>query len=217
MQKTPNHPEIIALNKAGLKNKDIANQLGIHFETVRRILKQYGLRSNHRLPIEMVGEDQAKCKQCGEVKNIIEFQISNKDKETEYRYAYCNLCRNNKVNIRLSNDIEGYLTEIYRKVLKRHKSENKVLTKKEFIDQYYEQDGKCFYTDEPMICARGRGKNRNGLSADKIIPVKGYVFGNVVFCTNKINVCKNDLSLDEIQKWMPEWYNRIAEFLMEGL
>lgn len=212
MQKVQNHTEIIALNKAGLQNKDIAKQFGIHFETVRRILEQYGLRSNYRLPIEMVGDSQAKCKKCGDIKNIKEFQISNRGTETEYRYAYCNFCRNKKIKIRLSNDIEGYLTEIYRKVVKRHKGKESVLAKEDFIAQYYSQNGKCFYTDELMICVRGQGKNRNGLSADKINPSKGYVLGNVVFCTSKINLCKNDLTLEEIKKWMPEWHHRIEKF-----
>lgn len=36
-----------------------------------------------------------------------------------------------------------------------------------------------------------------------------YVSGNVVFCINKVNTCKNDLSLEEIEKWMPSWYERI--------
>lgn len=215
MRPYQNPEKIINLNKAGLQNKDIAKQLDIHHETVRRILEKHGLRSNHRLPIEMVGDDKAKCKKCGETKSIVEFQVSNRGKETEYRYAYCNLCRNKKVNSQLSSNIESYLAEIYRKALKRSKTLDGVISKEEFIKQYFAQDGKCFYTDEELICVRGSGKNRNGLSADKIVPSKGYVLGNVVFCTSKINVCKNDLSLDEIQKWMPEWYQRIQNHLRE--
>jgi hypothetical protein len=47
---------------------------------------------------------------------------------------------------------------------------------------------------------------------DKIIPQKGYVKNNFVFAINKINTCKNDLSLEEIEKWMPDWYDRIIKF-----
>jgi CRISPR/Cas system Type II protein with McrA/HNH and RuvC-like nuclease domain len=81
------------------------------------------------------------------------------------------------------------------------------------MEQYHSQNGVCFYTDKEMVCKVGEGKNRDSLSIDKIIPEKGYVKGNVVFCLNRINMAKNDLSLEEIQKWMPEWYSRIEKFL----
>jgi hypothetical protein len=178
-------------------------------------LVKFGLRSIHRAPIEMVDNFTAKCKKCRDIKSINDFQISNRGLDTEYRYAYCNNCRNQKVNLRLNNNIEGYLMEIYRKMTKRHKNKKSLISKKDFIDQYYRQNGKCFYTDEIMICIRGQGRNRDGLSVDKIIPDKGYVINNVVFCTNKVNLCKNDLSLEEIKQWMPSWYLRIEKFLLD--
>lgn len=213
MHKTQNHDEIIALNKSGLQNKEIAQKFGIHHETVRRILAQYGLRSIHRLPIELVGDDKAKCKKCGDITDINNFQWSKNGKSKSYRFAYCNKCRHERINAQLSSNIGSYLAIIYGKVLKRSKGKTNIISKNDFIAQYHAQQGKCFYTDEEMICVRGNGFNRNGLSADKIIPSKGYVLGNVVFCTRKINVCKNDLTLEEIQKWMPDWYNRIQTFL----
>ena len=83
----------------------------------------------------------------------------------------------------------------------------------DFILQYENQNGKCFYSDIPMECVFGQGKLRYALSVDKIIPEKGYIKGNVVFCINVINMSKNDLSLEEIKQWMPDWYKRIIIFI----
>lgn len=71
----------------------------------------------------------------------------------------------------------------------------------------------AFFTDEKMVCKLGNGKHKNSLSIDKVVPNKGYVLGNFVFASNKINTCKNDLTLDEIKMWMPGWYLRIESFL----
>lgn len=68
-----------------------------------------------------------------------------------------------------------------------------------------------------MVCELGSGKHKNSLSIDKIIPEKGYVLGNIIFLSNKINTCKNDLSLEEIKQWMPSWYERINKFIKNNL
>lgn len=54
-------------------------------------------------------------------------------------------------------------------------------------------------------------KVRDKISIDKIIPEKGYVEGNVVLCTNRVNTIKSDLSLEEMKEWIPSWYQKVVE------
>ncbi len=72
------------------------------------------------------------------------------------------------------------------------------------------QGGKCFYTDTPL--SFGGGSWTSKCSIDRIVPSLGYVEGNVVLCCSRINTIKSDISLDEMELWMPGWRNRIREF-----
>ena len=74
------------------------------------------------------------------------------------------------------------------------------------------QKGLCFYTDIPLVVQSGQGSCPESLSFDKIVPPLGYVSGNVVLCTRKANAVKQDLTLEEMQTWLPGWYNRVITF-----
>ena len=71
--------------------------------------------------------------------------------------------------------------------------------------------GLCFYTDIQMNVNAG-GRDRSSVSVDKLIPDKGYVKGNVVLCTRRANLIKNDLTIEELKRWMPDWHSRIRRF-----
>jgi CTP:phosphocholine cytidylyltransferase-like protein len=49
-------------------------------------------------------------------------------------------------------------------------------------------------------------KGVNGESKD------GYIHGNVVFCCSRINMMKNNMTLDEMREWTPGWYQRVCAF-----
>ncbi len=58
------------------------------------------------------------------------------------------------------------------------------LTTEYLLNIWNEQDGKCYYTGEPMIFGARQGKAiPNSASLDRLIPELGYVKGNVVWCT----------------------------------
>lgn len=81
-------------------------------------------------------------------------------------------------------------------------------------DLYEKQKGLCFYTDEPMKVYFGTkrsGARRDSISVDKVIPERGYVVGNVVLCIERANRIKNDCTLEEMSRWMPDWYSRVQE------
>lgn len=71
------------------------------------------------------------------------------------------------------------------------------------------QRGLCFYTDLEMIF--GEYNNPSNLSVDKIVPGCGYVVGNVVLCSRRSNLVKNDMSLQEMSNWTPGWYSRLHD------
>lgn len=71
-----------------------------------------------------------------------------------------------------------------------------------------EQDYKCFYTDLPFVFSNDY--SRLSPSIDKMDPGGGYVRDNIVWCTARANVIKNDLTLQELYDYnMPEWAERI--------
>lgn len=54
----------------------------------------------------------------------------------------------------------------------------------------------CHYTGKPLFDKHGDFIG----TFDRVQPDKGYVKGNVVMCTHRINSAKADLSLEELQK-----------------
>jgi hypothetical protein len=70
------------------------------------------------------------------------------------------------------------------------------------------QHGKCYYSGDPIVVSTRGGlgsrtslKNSpNHISLDRVVPSKGYVPGNVVWCTWAINTVKNSLTKSEFFK-----------------
>lgn len=87
----------------------------------------------------------------------------------------------------------------------------------EYDDLYKQlerQSFKCFYTDEPLVFYEYKKapSRRVVPSVDRIDPTKGYTKGNIVWCLYRINCIKQDMTLEEMKKWTPDWYNRIMNF-----
>lgn len=78
------------------------------------------------------------------------------------------------------------------------------LTVEYLIDLYNQQDGYCYYSGEPMLFGWVDGKiHHNSLSLDRLDPSKGYIQGNVVWCSYLVNTMKqnmNDYEFYEILK-----------------
>src|ERR1700728_48396 len=67
--------QILELNAAGTLNREIAKKLGIHHRTVAEYLKEHGREQNFaNQPIDMVSDKEARCRKCGNIKSIDEFQ-----------------------------------------------------------------------------------------------------------------------------------------------
>lgn len=196
-----------------LTNRQIAAAVEVHHGTVARYLKKLGLECNTaNEPIDMVSDTEARCKKCGDVKLLSQFQYGRKGQKYEYRFSFCNECRRKQSYLNINSDINKYLSDRYHRLVSRAKKDNVLctITKQEFIDQYHTQDGLCFYTFKKMLCEVGHGSQRDALSVDKIEPDKGYILGNTVFCRNQVNTVKSDLPLHQVRTWLPFFYERIA-------
>ena len=138
------------------------------------------------------------------------FPISN-----DTRLTYCRNCRRKQMYDVLSSSPRSALRDKYRRTERRAVASGIPfsITFDDFFAQWESQNGLCFYTDEPMSWGAGRGRNPNNASVDKIRPDVGYVNDNVVFCTNRINTIKHNVTLDEMEKWMPNWYERVVNAL----
>lgn len=75
------------------------------------------------------------------------------------------------------------------------------------------QGGQCFYTGKAMKMGLGVGKDRLGVSIDRVDPAQGYIVGNVVLCCSRVNTIKHDLSPEELRELIPSWYAAIVERL----
>lgn len=202
----------------GLNDKEIEIKMNMSRNSVAYYLRKLGLESNwdKKHPhIQMVDENNARCVKCHEIKPILEFQWGRQGTNGAYKFSYCNTCRRQQSHDNLNKSIEKFLNNKYNN-LKCGRTKDGIavtITKEEFIQIYYNQNGKCFYTDVIMTWKAGNGKNfKESLSVDKIVPAIGYVLGNVVFCTTRVNAAKSNFTLEEIQKWMPSWYKRIRKF-----
>lgn len=207
--------KIIDLNTEKKSNSEVARVLDIDQRTVSRVLKLNDRRSPIiNKAIDLVSDTEARCSNCSKIQSIDEFQFGRRGTRDEYKYSYCNECRKDKIIIKLNGDVEKFLEHRFKSVKARCKKRNILfsISKEEFIEQYHKQRGLCFYSNEKMVCEYKRGGVlRDSLSLDKIIPQLGYISGNFVFAINRFNLCKNDLTLEEIKKWIPKWYEKIVE------
>lgn len=203
----------------GLSDRQIAKELKICHKTVASRRQQLGLKPNidARKKTEIIG-NQIKCSKCGELKPFTSYQKGRPNEKASYRFSYCNDCRKKKVCERLTNDVGAFLEERFRRVKGRAKAEGLdfTFTKEEWKEIYNRQEGKCFYTDKKMLTGHGLGSFPETLSADRIDNTKGYVKGNVVFCCRRVNTIKSNLTLEELEEYIPKWYERIKNYEKEN-
>jgi hypothetical protein len=205
--------DIRKYNSEGHTNRDIARRLGVHHNTIAYQMKKMGISSPFcNQPIDLVGEDKARCSKCKEIKNIDEFQFGRKGQKYEYKFSYCNKCRKTQTYKALNQSIKQFLRDKFTRLKARAKKNNIEITvdAQYLFDLYDIQNGLCFYTNREMKWGVGKGRQKNQtISIDKVIPVLGYIPGNIVLCVNQVNTVKNNLTLEEIEQWLPPWYEKI--------
>lgn len=160
-----------------------------------------------------ISETLAKCWKCNEVLPIEQFPILRKNTKYEYTLGYCNKCRKEQIYSNYNNDKYRILKDRYLRLRSRaiNKDIRFEISYEYFLSIYERQKGLCFYTDQEMVLKVGDGKNPSSFSVDKILIDSGYVEDNIVFCCNRINTIKNNMSISEMKLWTPDWYNRIID------
>lgn len=208
--------KILQLFNEGKTNGQIAKELDYNVVTVYKHLIKMGIKKFNikHPPIKIINDTHAECRYCKEIKEISFFQFGRKGTDKEYRYAKCNEC----LSIRVKSGRSILNTYLHNKFssLKFTANKNNIpfnITIDDFINQYKAQNGLCFYTDKIMTFLPGKGINKDAISCDKIIPEKGYVKGNIVFCLYKVNTIKSNLDLEQIKAWMNPFYIRIERFI----
>lgn len=91
----------------------------------------------------------------------------------------------------------------------KKKTSNSDLTTEYLLKQHELQEGKCYYTGLPLVILKTsewKDDFENSISLDRLIPDKGYVQGNVVFCLYSVNTMKGRLTEQE-------FYSRMQQIL----
>jgi protein-arginine kinase activator protein McsA len=153
------------------------------------------------------------CSKCGENKKIVEFYYH---RTRKFYMESCKTCNNDQSKKyqkekRNEKDIKFILTQRAGSIRRDRKkydipvSEN---LSKILQEQWEKQNGRCFYTDEPLSIENYK-KNNFYLTVDRKIPELGYVKDNVVLCCSIVNKIKTNLELNELFYWIEKIKNNL--------
>ena len=152
------------------------------------------------------------CSKCKNEKNFEEFGIfkSNDtgwfDIEGYRRKWHCRDC-DNKYNKTLHKNSPE--KRLYNLAKRRAKDKNLEFNlTKEYIKSIFPKDNKCPVTGKEFQYGL---KNRDyAPSIDKINPKKGYIIGNVVIISHKMNAFKSDIEDIELIKKLYDFYKKFS-------
>ena len=173
-----------------------------------------------KMGILMLPKHERLCIQCK-----INFQ---KNRVTGYFCSECfkerrKLLRRKRVTP-LKKDRRAYtfeqrIRELLRTI--KYRKSDSDLTLEFLLELWNKQEGKCFYSGLKMLIpdygtsSGAGGRSPFSFSIDKIIPEKGYVKGNVVWCCWAVNAGKNNFSLDDYYKICSEVVKHHGDVLAE--
>jgi len=156
-----------------------------------------------------------KCNGCKKEKNIGEFSVRNFTASNGLTYerlrSRCKKCEGDYAhNVWTTNpELRSRRREYKRndRSLKsliqnriaswKKKTPNSDLTTEYLLGVFEKQEGKCYYTGqllETLKAFEWKEKFQNSISLDRLDPDKGYMQGNVVFCSYVINTMKGTLT-----------------------
>lgn len=156
-------------------------------------LSHFYIRKDRMKPI-------ARCKECNALasaKSRAKLTNEQKQKYSRKRCLYFEKqAKEGNLKAILQHKINSYKNNV------KYKNVAFNLTVDYLEELFNKQNGLCYYTGEKLDVAIMLGKGRrktlfsspNHFSLDRLIPQKGYVVGNVVWCTYQTNTCKNQLS-----------------------
>lgn len=209
--------DIVALLQTKMTYNEIKNKLGLDVTNscLTKIAKENNLQRNFPKKLDFVNDSEARCSRCRKIKPLQRFKTTRYHK-TDVKVGYLSFCRN-CYNLQSQNKINGNKLLRFKQITSRIKKRSKTknipfdLSASYLLQLYEKQNGQCFYTGETMILKSTGQAKRLSVSVDRLEPEIGYVEHNVVLCCYIINRVKCDLSLNELAKWIPQWYQKIKK------
>ena len=213
-------PVLLTYYKQGMSDNQIGKLMGFHGGSIGHQRRKLGLIPNRRVKaqLRLIGDSHAICSKCGETKDLSHFIVNRRGGPYTYSLSYCNECRKRDNVISINANIARYMVMVCSRLRTRCRNGRLPfdLTTRDLVELFESQKGLCFYTDTPLAWGAGQGPRRNALSVDRIIHNEGYTKNNVVLCTYRVNTIKSDLSIEELEKWMPSWHERILSLSRSG-
>lgn len=130
--------------------------------------------------------------------------------DSEYtEHGYRTILNRKEVSSILQTDEDIIANHLYRKSLSRFKRATNIndydLTEEYIKELLEKQDYKDYYTGI-------KSEDPKEYSIDRIDSSKGYIQGNVVITTNRINLVKGDMTTEEFKQVIKDLYNNISKF-----
>lgn len=159
------------------------NKLIVHCS----VCGQAGHRKTRHKPIIT----EKTCFECKKTFSVNDFYTLNTGRGYTKYSSRCKKCEINDNKIRLDKSPQSRASTLYSSAKTRCKIENIpfLIEKKDIINQYNNQRGKCYYTGVSMSPAR---KTENLMSLDRVDPLGGYTKENIVLCCWNINEMKKN-------------------------
>lgn len=119
------------------------------------------------------------------------------------------IIKDKKDTILGNSNVDNIINSTFKDIKKRAKKKNiPFRITKEYLKSIYPKNGKCLLLDIDMFKNKGHSEP-NSPSIDRIIPIKGYMEGNLIWISHKANTIKNDLSLNEMKLLLKNWKRKL--------
>jgi hypothetical protein len=149
------------------------------------------------------------CVECKEDKELSEFYYH---RQRKYYMSSCKICNNKRSikfykDLKIINNLDFQLRSRASELTRRSKIKNLPYDIKMYQtlkEIYKNQNGLCYYTKIEMDTNGFKDDNPKCFVVDRIIPEKGYVKDNMVFCCNAINRIKSSFSITELKWWVDQ-------------
>jgi hypothetical protein len=135
------------------------------------------------------------------------------------RLSYCRTCRKRQGKNSVYSNEESFFHYKEVSLRKDARSAKRISLKRTFdlpdgylLALWKVQERKCFYTEKDLKISPQTLRN-DLITVDRVDTKKSYTVGNVVIASNRANMMKGGLSLQEVEDYLPIWHQAISEKL----
>ena len=143
------------------------------------------------------------CTKCGEVKSLDEFY--NRKNVNDGKESQCKACSAIRKTTHLLKYPEKNLFIVAKARAKKYGIPFDLIEEDIKIPEI------CPVFKKPFVFGFGNGRNSMTPSLDRIVPSKGYIKGNIIVVSWRVNAIKNDATIKELEAITNFYKNLIAE------